>query len=144
MSTRDEGPASRAQMRLVPDGPNPFAIAERCMASWLDDRLRTVLDEKLREWIAKAPPPGNAPSAERPEYLSREDAAQLTGYSAKTITRWIRAGKLRPYGLRGERVKRVELERLMAELPSADAGAGETEAAIARRILDGSGHEEDP
>lgn len=136
-------PGEAPSLRLVPDGPNPLAIMERCMASWVDERLRTVLDEKLREWVSKAPPPANAPSAERPEYLSRESAAQLTGYSAKTITRWIRAGKLRPYGLRGERVKRVELERLMADLPSSEAGGGETETEIARRILDGDGPEDD-
>jgi hypothetical protein len=107
------------------------------MASWLDDRLRTVLDEKLREWVPKAPSPANAPSTEQPEYLSRESAALRTGYSVKTITRWIRAGRLRPYGLRGERVKRAELEQLMAELPSSRAETGETEADVARRILDG-------
>ena len=124
------------QLRLVPDGPNPFAILERCMASWLEERLRAILDEKLREWIPKATAPGSAASDERPEYLSRDEAAKLAGYSAKTITRWIRAGKLRPYGLRGERVKRSEIENLMAELPSTGE-AGEDEAAVARRIVDG-------
>lgn len=140
MKVRGHNPVETAHLRLVPEGQNPFAIVERCMASWLDDRLRTILEEKLREWISKAPPPANAPSVEQPEYLSRESAAQLAGYSAKTITRWIRAGKLRPYGLRGERVKRLELEQLMADLPSDaknDGAAGETEADIARRILDG-------
>jgi hypothetical protein len=140
VKVRGHNPSETAHLRLVPDGQNPFAIVERCMASWLDDRLRTILEEKLREWISKAPPPANAPSAEQPEYLSRESAAQLAGYSAKTITRWIRAGKLRPYGLRGERVKRLELEQLMAELPSGaktDGAAGETETEIARRIVDG-------
>jgi hypothetical protein len=140
VKVRGHNPAETGHLRLVPDGQNPFAIVERCMASWLDDRLRTILEEKLREWISKAPPPANAPSAEQPEYLSRESAAQLAGYSAKTITRWIRAGKLRPYGLRGERVKRLELEQLMADLPSdakTGGAAGETEADIARRIVDG-------
>ncbi len=140
MKGRDHNPSQPARLRLVPDGQNPFAIVERCMASWLDDRLRTILEEKLREWISKAPPPANSPSTEQPEYLSRESAAKLAGYSAKTITRWIRAGKLRAYGLRGERVKRAELEQLMADLPSAakaDGSAGETEADIARRIVDG-------
>jgi Helix-turn-helix domain len=136
-------PGETPSLRLVPDGPNPFAIMERCMASWVDERLRTVLDEKLREWVSKSPSPTNGPSGERPEYLSRDGAAQLTGYSAKTIMRWIRAGKLRPYGLRGERVKRVELERLMADLPSSEAAAGETETEIARRILDGDRPEDD-
>jgi len=107
------------------------------MASWIDERFRAVLDEKLREWIPKAPAPAGASSEERPEYLSRDGAAQLTGYSAKTITRWIQSGKLRPYGLRGERVKRVELERLMADLPRAENGE-ESEADLARRILDGN------
>ena len=44
------------------------------------------------------------------------------------------------YGLRGERVKRAELEQLMADLPSdvkADGPEDETEADIARRIVDG-------
>jgi hypothetical protein len=112
-------------------------MVERCMASWLDERLRTVLDEKFHEWVPKAPSSASAPSTEQPEYLSRDGAALLTGYSAKTITRWIRAGRLHPYGLRGERVKRAELEQLMADLPSSRAEIGETEADVARRILDG-------
>ena len=109
--------------------------ARDSLASWLDERLRAILDEKLREWIPKVPPAANAASDERAEYLSRDAAATLTGYSAKTITRWIRLGKLRPYGLRGERVRRAELERLMAELP----GGEESEAEIARQILRGDG-----
>jgi hypothetical protein len=56
-------------------------MVERCMASWLDQRLRTVLDEKLREWVPKAPPPANAPSKEQPEYPFREGPALLAGYS---------------------------------------------------------------
>jgi hypothetical protein len=108
------------------------------MASWLDERFRAVLDEKLREWIPQTSAPPNAAPEERPEYLSREAAAQLTGYSTKTIMRWIRAGRLRPYGLRGERVKRGELERLMGALPSPEGGE-ESATEIARRILDGDG-----
>lgn len=135
--------ADPPRLRLLPEAENPLAMVERCMASWVDERLRIVLDEKLREWVSKAPPPANAPSSERPEYLSRDGAAQLTGYSAKTITRWIRAGKLRPYGLRGERVRRAELERLMADLPSPTAAADQTEAEIARHILDGARPEGD-
>ena len=73
----------------------------------------------------------------QPLAATPEGAAQLTGYSAKTIARWIQSGKLRPYGLRGERVKRVELERLMADLPKSENGE-ESEADLARRILDGS------
>ena len=100
---------------------------------------RTMLEEKLREWISKAPPPANALCGAAGIPVSRR-RRQLAGYSAKTISRWIRAGKLRPYGLRGERVKRLELEQLMADLPSdakTDGAAGETEADIARRIVDG-------
>ena len=137
MKSRGQTPTGPPGLRALPEAQNPLTFVERCMASWLDERLRTVLDEKLREWVPKAPPPTNAPSTEQPEYLSREGAALLTGYSAKTITRWIRTGRLRPYGLRGERVRRAELEQLMADLPSSRTERPETEADVARRILAG-------
>jgi excisionase family DNA binding protein len=72
--------------------------------------------------------------------LARQDAAKLTGYSVKTISRWVRSGKLRTFGLRGDRVKRSDLERLMAELPSQGTdgdGIIEAEESVALRILGG-------
>jgi hypothetical protein len=124
-----------------PDHPRPLGALEELVSSWIDERLRRVLDEKLRELIPReAAAPAELKGVEEPEYLSRQEADRPTGYSVKTITRWIRSHKVQAFGMRGERVRRSDVERLMAELPSqAHGGAGmiETEEAVARRILDG-------
>lgn len=61
MKSRGQTPTEPPRLRLVPEAQNPLTLVERCMASWLDQRLRTVLDEKLREWVPRDVQEGGSP-----------------------------------------------------------------------------------
>ncbi len=58
-------------------------------------------------------------------YISRADAATITGYSTRTIDRLITAGRLPAYGTRSDRVRRSELDALMCDLPAQGEDVGE-------------------
>jgi excisionase family DNA binding protein len=54
------------------------------------------------------------------EYISTETAAKLAEVTKETIRRWVKVGKLTPYGVKGQkktrrtlRISRNELEQLL-------------------------------
>jgi len=72
----------------------------------LIDLMRRV----AREEIARARPPA-VPEA----FLATRAAAALAGVTPRTVRRWIREGKLQPYGAGAKlRVRRSDLEKLLA------------------------------
>ena len=101
MNGRPSPPVKDRGLQLVPEQPHPFMEIERQLSLWLDERLKAALEEKLHQWLAHRPTP--VPPDARPAgpaaYISREEAARVTGYSVKTIARLIprgEAGSLRP------------------------------------------------
>src|SRR5947207_5390603 len=62
-------------------------------------------------------PRGLPPPADVPSYYSLSQAAALLGVSRMSIWRWVRAGRLpvARLGHRTVRIRREDLERLMAE-----------------------------
>jgi excisionase family DNA binding protein len=73
---------------------------------------------------------GAAPAVST-EYVSFKDAAKIVGFSPRTISDWVRAGKLKPYGRgRSARVRVAEIHELMAKL----GGSSELEATTSTRI----------
>src|SRR5258708_6169649 len=81
---KENGSIRRRPLHLVPGPNSPLSIAERSVAAWLDERLRTVLAEKLRDLVLKPPPPANNPAGEATEYLSRASAARAhDGYKQR-------------------------------------------------------------
>lgn len=92
-------------------------VAVLLPAGWMHE-VDTKLEQLLHANDGRIGPQA-VPSA-GPDYLTREEAATITGYCAKTIGRWIRSRRLKAYGLRGDRVKRAELDALMASLPKGE------------------------
>lgn len=112
-----------------------FAVV--CAA--LDDRLRPVLDRLavLEARLAKLEPDD--------EGLTYKQAARLLGISAKTVGRWVDAGKIAAGGgtPRSPRILRSEVHRVLqgsakASMPrSSDSGSvgGLDLTALAREVL---------
>src|SRR5919198_4904279 len=78
--------------------------------------------------VPSASPPEDVPAAgagERP-YYSISQAAALLGVSRVTIWRWVRAGQLpvRRLGHRTTRIKREDLERVLAHSQRAGSRSG--------------------
>jgi excisionase family DNA binding protein len=112
-----------------------FAVV--CAA--LDDRLRAVLDRlAVLEARLACPEPHD-------EGLTYKQAARLLGVSAKTIGRWVVAGRIAAGGgtPRSPRILRSEVRRVLEGSPSArtppssgDAPiAGVNMTALARELL---------
>lgn len=53
---------------------------------------------------------------EPPPWVSIKDAAEMTGQSERTIRRALADGSLRREGVRGNRIRRFELDRWMVEV----------------------------
>lgn len=88
------------------------------MTVLLPERWMHLVEDKLQRveelLITRAPP---APPPANDGYISREEAARITGYSSKTITRLVRAGKIQTYGPRRNRLRRSEIDAMMAAPP---------------------------
>lgn len=93
--------------------------------AWLED-VTSKLDALLKTATRPVQSVGYLPQPAH--YISRDDAAKITGYSTKTIGRLIGAGKLRSYGARGDRIRRSELDAVMADLPKQGESADEDKA----------------
>lgn len=86
------------------------------MTSSLDQHLRDLVAQEVRAEVRRA-----VADALRPdEYISPATAAKMAEVTPETIRRWVKAGKLQRYGVKGEkkrtrvlRVSRLELERLL-------------------------------
>lgn len=85
-------------------------------------------------------PPKAAPVAD--EYLTRRQAAKYAGYCDRTIGRMISEGKLAAVGLKRDRIKRSDVDRMMAEVAAqrgsaSDSAASETDdvSAIVDRLI---------
>lgn len=99
MGAPSKEPASEERFLVVPEG-------------WMrsvDTRLERI--EKLLEMrpVASAPAPAAA------MYVTRRQAAEISGYSLRTIGRLIQAGRLVASGPNLDRIKRFELDRMMDE-----------------------------
>ncbi len=103
--------------------PEDQMVAVMLPAGWMraiDDKLERILR-------GTAPlPPRPAPPAE--EYVDRKQAAEITGYSPRTIYRLIHDGILVATGLRGNRIKRSDLDKMMAAVAKERGSAPVNEA----------------
>lgn len=86
------------------------------MTESLEQSLRALVAQEVRAEVRRA-----VAEALRPdEFLSPATAAKLAEVTPETIRRWVKAGKLTRYGVKGAkkrtrvlRVSRLELERLL-------------------------------
>src|SRR5258707_4459604 len=76
VAMKENGSIRLRPLHLVPGPNSPLSIAERSVAAWLDERLRTGLAEKLRDLVLKPPPPANNPAGQATEDLSPASAAR--------------------------------------------------------------------
>lgn len=100
-------------------------MRSKAEATGLEAQLRTLIKgavgEAAQEAVAKALPKALAalrmparPADLDAVYVTRKEAAEITGYGERTISRAIAEGTLQACGLRGDRIKRSELDRWMA------------------------------
>lgn len=107
--------------------------------------VREEVDARMKE-VARVERMETVPSRIAPRqadvqatYVTRRHAAEVTGYSRRTIDRLIADGKLRAYGPHLDRLKLSELHQMMAETARREVPKGEdAEAQVsaeAERIL---------
>jgi excisionase family DNA binding protein len=110
--------------------PGPEAQLGAFLKSFIVDAVRAATAEELPRVLAALIPVRPAVPIEQ-SYVTRKQAAKITGYSDRTISRAIADGSLKASGLHGDRIKRSELDRWMAE------------SAHGKRSADGNGSEDD-
>jgi hypothetical protein len=97
------------------------SVARDIIGPIVRDVVVAVLDERLPVQRSRSPvvvagatrPP---PSEKDPNYyVSREGAAEITGYSVSTVARAIKDGRLKAVGLRKDKIARYEVDKFMAE-----------------------------
>lgn len=77
------------------------------------DELKNVIREAVREAIPKAPEQATA----TPDYLTRQEAANMLGVSLVTIDKWSHAGHLQKYRIGGRiRFKAVEVSKALTQV----------------------------
>lgn len=112
------------------EGTLEMDLIERAIAGIVRKHVDRALEERLPELLQtdqrRGPQlaGGPAPTSLDPSYLSRQQVAQVTGYSSRTISRLIETGKLRACGPRRDRITRFEVDRMMAKRD--EIGAEET------------------
>lgn len=95
---------------------------------------------EMRKLLASRPATPAQPQGA--EWITRKEAARLTAYSIKTITRLIDRGELPVYGPNRDRIRREDLDRVMAAAsrpsaeskPSGDDEQDEIERSVERAI----------
>lgn len=122
-------------------------LLRELFGSCIREQLDQALAEKLPQFLgevrlseARRPHRAAGPDAVAPEYLSRQQAAAVTGYSLRTITRLIDKGKLRACGPRRDRITRFEIERMMSLIEEHGGEGGDSDddvAAEVDRLMDG-------
>lgn len=99
--------------------PGDFDSLSRAIGAFVREQTKQAIKEQLPELLrgdSRRPPVASAPEALLPQpYLSKEQVAQLTGYSLRTVTRMVARGLLRPCGPRRDRFARAEVDRMMNE-----------------------------
>jgi excisionase family DNA binding protein len=118
--------SARKHAVVVEDSVDVDALA-RAAAVFIRDQVDVMLKERLPQLLSAGAgrrPPGQAPAPESlgPQYLTRQQVAQITGYSLRTITRMINSGRLRACGPNRDRVTRAEVDRMMAAASDASEG----------------------
>lgn len=94
------------------------------------DTLRDAIAAIVREEVAKLAPKG----APADDYLTVGAAAELASVAPGTVRRWVREGQLTEHRAgRTLRVKRRDLERLLAAPASTRRAREETPEQMARR-----------
>jgi excisionase family DNA binding protein len=96
----------------------PPPLQDKLVTVMIPERWMHTVEDKLQRveelLVTRSPPP---PAPANDGYISREEAARVTGFSGKTIKRLEQAGKLRTYGPRRNRLKRSEVDAMMAAPP---------------------------
>ena len=100
--------------------------------------LRSLLAEILSRLGERRPPQQAASggTVTLNEFLTRKQAAEIMGYSLRTIARLMDSDQLRACGPRRDRISRFEIDRFMAAAPPRkDLGEDDLDAE-ADRLLD--------
>jgi excisionase family DNA binding protein len=93
----------------------------------LRDIIRDEVRTAIRQEMGKKP-------ATAGDYLSIAEAAEITSLAPQTIRRWVRMGRLTEYKAgRVLRVRRSELETLLAPSPDKDSADSLSPEALAER-----------
>lgn len=101
--------------------PDAVRLLLDCMGALIRDQVELALEKKLPQYLSteRRPPraAGGSPAEQAPDdhYVTRAKAAEITGYSERTITRLIDSGKLKVCGPRRNRITRFEIDRMMEE-----------------------------
>jgi excisionase family DNA binding protein len=110
---------------------------------YIDQKVEATVDARMKELERRAPRRAEElPSSDDEKYMNRQQVAEMTGYCDRTIYRLIRERKLIATGLKRNRIKRSDVERMMAEAAKERAnGTGPANeedeiAAEAHRLLD--------
>ena len=135
----EDGSADRLlpQVSRLPAGG--FLGVETLLRELIREELSALLDLKLSQHLSRQRLPALAAAEAPSAYVTRGQAAAITGYSLRTIARLIGRGELKACGPRRDRIKRFELDRMMAESPRRPpAGADPVDdvALEADRLLD--------
>lgn len=122
---------SKRHLQPVPPSDDdelvPMLIPRRWMGQ-MQDNLEQ-LKQQLRDLLTMRP----MAQVQAP-YMSYEEVAEMTGFSTKTVRRWVKTGKLQGCGPAGCRFKRAEVEALMASFPKTE-GEDDRELAEVRARL---------
>jgi excisionase family DNA binding protein len=116
--------------RQEPGDTLEMDLIERAIAGIVRKQVDLALKERLPELLRtdqrRGPQLAGGPATSPldPSYLTRQQVAQVTGYSSRTIARLIDNGKLRACGPRRDRITRFEVDRMMAKRD--EIGAEET------------------
>jgi excisionase family DNA binding protein len=123
---------SKQRLKAVPQQEeDQLVVIPRRWMTEVSEALQQIL---LRP-MAQAPAPPPLPATDG--WLTRLEVAALTKFSAKTVRRWVRLGRLkcyRPPLSTGVRFKLAEVEALMSESRNRE-GAEDRELAEARARL---------
>lgn len=101
------------------------AAIARLIDESVERALEQRLPELLRSGAERRPPQANTPAPDvlgQKVYLSKRQVMAMTGYSDRTIGRYVAAGKLRPCGPARDRFDPEEVARFMAAGGADDEG----------------------
>lgn len=95
----------------------------------IHEEIGAALDERIPGYLASLRMPARPAGAVESVYITREQAAEITGYSLRTINRRIATAELAAYGARKDRIRRSDIDLMMARRPKrATALSDEDEA----------------
>jgi excisionase family DNA binding protein len=116
-------------------------LVKRAATAFIREQIDAALKERLPQLLMRAgetrrppQPAGGAAEDLGPQYLTRQQVAQITGYSMRKIVRLIDSGKLRACGPRRDRITRFEVDRMMAMQDDCDAAAVDEDADVTAAV----------